>query len=283
MRWLITGAHGMLGTDLVALLRRRGSYVVAPARARLDVRDATAVTEAVHSHRPDVVVNCAAWTDVDGAESHEDEALAVNGRAVRVLAERCAERGARLIQISTDYVFDGSACMPYEEGGEVKPLNAYGRTKLEGERAALDHGHHVVRTAWLYGAGGPSFVRTMIRLAAERDTVSVVNDQYGQPTWTVDLAEQLLRLGESAAPPGVYHCTNGGQTTWYDFAREIFAALGADAERVRPISSLEFPSPARRPSYSVLGHDAWQRAGLALCRDWREAFRDAWPVLGDVQ
>jgi dTDP-4-dehydrorhamnose reductase len=260
-----------------------GEYVAALGRVRLDVRDSRAVAEAVREYEPDVVVNCAGWTAVDDAEAHEEEALAVNGHAVRDLAQTCAERDVRLIHISTDYVFDGAASEPYGEDDLVNPVGAYGRTKLAGERAALGYGHTVVRTAWLYGAHGANFVRTMIRLEAERDTVAVVDDQLGQPTWTADLADRLVELARRDAPPGVYHGTNGGQTTWYGFAREIFTALGADPCRVTPSTTAEFRRPgghtARRPAYSVLGQDGWASAGLAPMRDWREAFRAALPCL----
>ncbi|WP_232326535.1 dTDP-4-dehydrorhamnose reductase [Microbispora sp. ATCC PTA-5024] len=278
-RWMVTGAAGMLGADLVTLLRHEGEDVVPLARRDLDLRDPRAAAAAVADVKPDVVVNCAAWTAVDEAEAHEEEALAVNGHGVRRLAAASAGHGATLIHISTDYVFDGSARLPYAEDEPVDPVNAYGRTKLAGERAALSHGGHVVRTAWLYGEHGANFATTMIHLAGERDTVSVVDDQHGQPTWTADLAERIVLLGRSGARPGVYHGTNAGRTTWYGYAREIFCLLGADPDRVRPTTSRDFPRPAPRPAYSVLGHAAWTRAGMAPMRDWREALRDAWPRL----
>ncbi|KAA9376439.1 dTDP-4-dehydrorhamnose reductase [Microbispora cellulosiformans] len=276
MRWLVTGGGGMLATDLV---RRADGEVVAPKRAELDIRDPAAVRDWVLGHRPDVVVNCAAWTGVDDAEHHEDEAMAVNGHAVRELAARAAEAGARFVQISTDYVFPGDAREPVPEDAATAPLNAYGRTKLAGERAALEHGGHVVRTAWLYGDAGANFVRTMIRLAGERETVDVVDDQHGQPTWTADLADQVIRLVRASAPPGIYHGTNAGRTTWYGLAREVFTLLGADPGRVRPVSSAAFPRPARRPEFSVLSHAGWVGAGLPPMRDWREALHAAWPGL----
>ncbi|MEU6424849.1 dTDP-4-dehydrorhamnose reductase [Microbispora sp. NPDC046973] len=282
MRWLITGGGGMLAADLARRAGREAGIgeVVAPKRADLDIRDPAAVRAWVLGHRPDVVVNCAAWTAVDDAENHEDEALAVNGHAVRELAARAAEAGARFVQVSTDYVLAGTDPEPASEDAKTEPLNAYGRTKLAGERAALEHGGHVVRTAWLYGSAGPNFVRTMIRLAAERETVDVVDDQHGQPTWTADLADQVIRLVRAAAPPGVYHGTNAGRTTWYGLAREVFTLLGADPGRVRPVSSAAFPRPARRPSFSVLSHGRWAEVGLPAMRDWREALHDAWPELG---
>jgi dTDP-4-dehydrorhamnose reductase len=279
MRWLVTGAGGMLGTEVVGLLRAQGDPVYGPPRAELDIRDPEETARVVRAHRPEVVINCAGWTAVDDAEEHEEEALAVNGHAVRGLAAACAGSGARLIQVSTDYVFDGKGGRPYEVDDQVNPVNAYGRTKLAGETAALEQGGLVVRTAWLYGAYGPNFVKTMIGLESRRDTVSVVDDQLGQPTWTADLADRLVRLARSGAPAGIYHGTNAGQVSWYGFAREIFALLGTDPDRVRPVGSVDFPRPAARPACSVLGHGDWERAGLAPPRDWREALHAAWPHL----
>ena len=276
MRWLVTGAGGMLGRDLTRLLRATpGVRVHAFTRAELDLCDAAAVAGAVRVVAPDVVVNCAGWTDVDGAESDEARAMAVNGTAVAGLAQASAERGARLLQISTDYVFDGAARAPYPEDAPTGPLNAYGRTKLAGERAA--QGHYVVRTEWLYGAHGRSFARTMATLAAAGKPVRVVTDQVGQPTWTADLAERLLLLGAGQAPPGVYHATNAGRTSWYDFAKRIYALAGADPGLVEPVTTAVFPRPATRPAYSVLGHDAWRP--LPPMRDWSSALDAAWPHL----
>lgn len=275
MTWLVTGAGGMLGTDLVKVLRARGDEVVALTRADLDLRDADAVRTALRTYAPDVVVNCAAWTAVDAAEEHEEAALAVNGTAVEALAQT----DARLVQISTDYVFDGTATEPYAEDAPVAPVNAYGRTKLAGERAVLARDGYVLRTAWLYGAHGPNFVRTMARLADERDTVDVVDDQLGQPTWTGDLA---ARIAELTGPPGVYHATASGQTSWYGLAREIFTRLGHDPARVHPTTSGKFARPAARPAYSVLGHDRWRAAGLPPMRHWRDALADALEIPGQT-
>lgn len=276
MTWLITGAGGMLGTDLV---ERLGGEAVGLTRAELDLCDPAAVQAALRRHRPAVVVNCAAWTAVDDAETQEEAALAVNGTAVAALARACGDAGATLVQISTDYVFDGKGDRPYPEDAPTCPLNAYGRTKLAGERAAAGVDAYIVRTAWLYGAHGGSFVRTMARLASERDTVSVVNDQTGQPTWTGDLADRVIALVSAGAPPGIYHGTNGGATTWYGLAREVFTLLGLDPDRVRPTTSADFPRPAPRPAYGVLGHDGWAKAGLPPMRDWRDALHEAWPSL----
>ncbi|MGW2591425.1 dTDP-4-dehydrorhamnose reductase [Streptomyces sp. NPDC001515] len=284
--WLVTGAAGMLGQDLLAALAREGVTAVAAGRDVLDIADPVRVADAFTVHRPAVVVNCAAWTAVDEAESREAEALRVNGTGPAVLAEACRAHGAVLLQVSTDYVFAGDATRPYGENDPTGPRTAYGRTKLAGERAVLqtlpDTGY-VVRTAWLYGAGGANFVRTMIRLEGVRDTLDVVDDQRGQPTWTADLAARLIRLGRAAldatAPPGVYHGSSTGETTWYGFTREIFRLLGADPGRVRPTTTGAFPRPAPRPAYSVLGHDRFAAAGIEPLRDWRAALAEAFPAL----
>ena len=281
-RWLISGAGGMLGTDLVAALASRGEPVTGMDRAGLDVTDAAAVSDAVARGRPDVVVNCAAWTAVDDAEASEERALAVNAGGAANLAAACAGLGTRLIQVSTDYVFAGKAGRPYAEHDVPAPRTAYGRTKLAGEQAVLSRlpgAGYVVRTAWLYGAHGPNFVRTMIRLEGQRPTVDVVDDQYGQPTWTADVAQQVIALVHSAAAPGVYHATSSGQTTWCGLAREVFALLGADPSRVRPIPGSALPRPAPRPAYSVLGHDSWTGPGLAPIGEWRTALHRAFPGL----
>lgn len=274
MRYLIVGAGGMLGSDLQSALA--GRDVTAATRAELDVTDASAVTAAVAGH--DVVINAAAYTKVDDAESHEDAAYAVNATGARNLAAAAAAVGAKLVQISTDYVFDGSATEPYAESTAVAPVSAYGRTKAAGERLALEthrDGTYIVRTAWLYGQHGPNFARTMLTLAGKLDTVAVVTDQVGQPTWTLDLAKQIVALLDSGAPAGVYHGTASGQGSWFDFARAVFAGAGLDPERVTPTDSSAFVRPAPRPAYSVLGHDAWSDAGLSPMRDWRLALDEA--------
>jgi len=281
-RWVITGAGGMLGRDLLSALEQAGERAAGLARRELDITDGAAVRAALSQHRPDIVVNCAAWTGVDDAETRESEALAVNGRGAANLAGACAGTGARLVHISTDYVFAGDSARPYAEGDATGPRTAYGRTKLAGERAVLRElpaDGYVLRTAWLYGAHGPNFVRTMIRCERERPAVDVVDDQHGQPTWTADVARAVIALARSAAPAGVYHATSSGSVTWYGFAREIFGLLGADPARVRPVTTAEFPRPAPRPAYSVLGHDAWAAAGLGPLPGWQESLRRAFPGL----
>ena len=274
MRFLIVGAGGMLGQDLQAALA--GRDVTALTRAELDVTDAAAVEAAVAGH--DVVINASAYTKVDDAESNEDAAYAVNATGAANLAAAAAQHGAWLVQVSTDYVFDGSATSPYAESTPVGPVSAYGRTKAEGERLALEANGdktYIVRTAWLYGEHGPNFAKTMLTLAGKLDTVSVVTDQVGQPTWTLDLAHRIVALLDSGAPAGVYHGTASGQGSWMDFAAAVFAGAGLDPARVLPTDSSQFVRPAPRPAYSVLGHDAWAAAGLEPMRDWRVALAEA--------
>ena len=273
-RWLVVGSYGMLGQDLIAALGTApGDHQVTGVdRDSVDITDPDACLGAVASH--DIVVNAAAWTAVDEAETHEAQAFSVNAIGAANLARACSASGARMVQISTDYVFDGDATSPYAEDAPLAPRSAYGRTKGSGEwavRTYLPASSWLVRTAWLYGAHGPNFVKTMARLASERDTVSVVDDQRGQPTWTVDLSAAILRLVTAEAPFGTYHGTSSGETTWFGFTQEIFRLLGHDPARVLATTSEAFVRPAPRPAYSVLGHGAWARAGLAPIRDWHEA------------
>jgi len=273
-RYLITGAAGMLGRDLQRALA--GRDVTALTRADLDVTDRDAVFAAVADH--DVVINASAYTKVDDAETHEEEAYAINGTGPENLALAAKAAGAKLVTVSTDYVFDGNGSSPYAEDAPRDPINAYGRTKAAGEELALaahPDGTYIVRTAWLYGAGGPNFPKTMVKLAASHETLSVVDDQRGQPTWTGDLAERIVAMLDADAPAGIYHGTNSGEATWYEFARAAFSEAGLNPDRVTPTDSSTFVRPAPRPSYSVLGHSAWQSAGLPPMRAWNEALADA--------
>ncbi|GAA4860052.1 dTDP-4-dehydrorhamnose reductase [Saccharopolyspora rosea] len=293
---LVPGGRGQLGSELSRLVSARpGGMVHAPGSAELDITDAEALADAVDSFagsardaelRP-VVINAAAYTAVDAAETDADSARRLNADGAAALAEACRDAGVPLLHVSTDYVFPGDADRPYEPDDETGPSTVYGRTKLDGERAVLDSGARawVVRTAWVYGAHGRNFVRTMARLSAERDVVSVVDDQIGSPTWAADLAGGLLELAGLAArrrgpERRVLHCTNSGAASWCEFARAVFAELGEDPDRVRPCTSAEFPSPTPRPAYSVLSGRAWQASGLTALRPWRDALAAAFAADG---
>lgn len=272
---LVTGGRGQLGTELAQLAAALGHAVRAPGSAELDVTDAAAVDAAVADLAPGaVVVNTAAHTAVDAAETEVDAATALNATAPGVLARACARHGARLVHVSTDYVFPGDAREPYGHDAPTGPRTVYGRTKLAGERAVLAAlpSAHVVRTAWVYGRHGANFVATMARLERERDTLTVVADQVGSPTCTADLAAGLLELaGRDDVAGGVLHATNSGTASWWDLARAVFGELGADPERVAPTTTDAFPRPAPRPAYSVLSGAAWAGAGLAPLQPWRDA------------
>lgn len=263
----------MLGVDLMRALSER--EVTALSRAELDITDSTATLRTLAGF--DVVINAAAYTRVDDAEEHESEAFAINATGASNLAAAAAATGARFVQVSTDYVFDGTATSPYPEDAPRHPVSVYGRTKAEGEVSALAANPDtvIVRTAWLYGEHGPNFAKTMLQFARDRPTVSVVDDQRGQPTWTRDLARQIVLLLDAEAPAGIYHGTNDGETTWYGFARALFERGGHDPERVQPTTSAEFVRPAPRPAYSVLGLDRWRQVGLAPMRPWQDALDEA--------
>ncbi|MGH3777386.1 MAG: dTDP-4-dehydrorhamnose reductase [Pseudonocardiaceae bacterium] len=284
MTLLVTGGSGQLGRDLVAAAVRAGiTRVHAPGSAQLDLTDPAAVTDAVAAASAGtrlVVINAAAYTAVDAAQDHgAQRAHAVNADGPAHLARACATHRAHLVQVSTDYVFAGDGAGPHRVGDPTVPRSVYGRTKLAGEAAVLSSGSaaHVVRTAWLYGAHGGNFVRTMARLAQGSDPVRVVDDQYGHPTWTADLARGLIALALAAdrVPPGVLHCVNVGSTTWFGLARAVFTEIGADPDRVRPCSTAEFPRPAPRPANAVLDTAGWVAAGLPELRHWRQALRAA--------
>jgi dTDP-4-dehydrorhamnose reductase len=273
-RYLLVGAAGMLGRDLQKALSARD--VTALSRSALDITDLAAVRAAVQGH--DVILNAAAYTAVDEAESHERDAMRVNAHGVHNLAIAAAEERVALVHFSTDYVFDGSATVPYREDEKTHPISVYGRSKAEGERLALETNPDrtiIIRTSWLYGEHGGNFVKTMLRLGANGAAVSVVSDQRGQPTWTSDLAEQVVMLLDAGITHGVFHGTASGVATWFDFARAVFELGGLDPQKVVSTRSADFVRPAPRPGYSVLGHDAWRGTGVAPMREWKLALADA--------
>jgi dTDP-4-dehydrorhamnose reductase len=267
VKLLVTGAAGMLGRDVLAAAERAGHETAAYARADLDVTDAGAVQRALTAESPDVVVNCAAYTDVDGAEADERAATDLNGDAAGHLAEAAAAVGAAIVQPSTDYVFDGAKRSPYVESDPTGPRSAYGRSKLAGEQAvaASNERHFIVRTSWLFGVAGKNFAGTMLGLARDRDELKVVDDQVGCPTYTGHLAEALVTLAASDSY-GVHHVAGAGHCSWFEFATEIFRQADVDV-RTLPCTTDEFPRPAPRPAYSVLGSE---RADAVRLPDWRE-------------
>ncbi len=252
MKLLVTGAAGMLGRDVMLAAGNAGHDVVGFGRAELDVTDASALERKFDLERPDVVINCAAWTDVDGAEAAEQEAFAVNGAGAGNVAAAAAEVGASVVYVSSDYIFDGLKGAPYVESDQVAPLSAYGRTKLAGEEAtvAANKRHFVVRSAWLFGIGGPNFVETMLRLSGSGNEVLVVRDQVGSPTYTWHLAYGIVRLIEGIEF-GIHHMAAAGQCSWYEFAREIFEQAKVEC-KVLSITTEEFGRPAPRPPFSAL-------------------------------
>jgi dTDP-4-dehydrorhamnose reductase len=268
MRVLITGAAGMLGRDLAGVSADARHAVVALPRAELDITDPAAVQSAVRDARPDVVFNCAAFTNVDGCETDLGSAFSVNGDGAGNLARACATAGAWIVHVSSDYVFDGTKLEPYLESDVPGPLSQYGRSKLAGEAAvaaAAPDGHTIVRSSWLFGTGGPCFPATILRLAAERDELSVVEDQVGCPTFTGHLANALLSLADRR-PLGIVHVAAAGQCSWYEFAGAIVEAGGLACE-VRPSRTADLERPAPRPAYSVLRSE---RAETPTLPDWRE-------------
>ena len=281
MSWLITGGSGQLGIAVSQELDKLGITFGAWCSKDLDITQSSTVSEAIQRLSPTVIINCAAWTDVDGAESHEIDASRVNSDGPENLALAAKLCNSRLIHVSTDYVFSGESQSPWKVEDEVNPQSAYGRTKAQGESRVLatyPESSFVVRTAWLYSPWGKNFAKTMSKLAIKGEgEVRVVNDQIGQPTSAIDLAEQLVALGLSTSPAGVYHGTNSGQATWFEFAQEILNLAGADVGRVKPVSSSEYPRPAKRPSYSVLSNDAWASSSVKPMRDWRIALAEVMP------
>jgi dTDP-4-dehydrorhamnose reductase len=273
MRILVVGADGQLGSDVVRLLSPTVD-VTARVVDELDVTDRAALRREAEVSHPDVIVNCAAYTAVDKAESEPNTAYRVNVLGARNVAQAAERIGARVVYFSTDYVFDGAAAEPYVEDAPTGPVSVYGTTKLLGEQATREANpdHLVLRLAWLYGPTGHNFVRTILHLAREKDVLRIVDDQTGSPTFTEDVVHQVLALIEDGAS-GTYHCVNTGRATWYEFARSIVRACGLDIP-VIPIRTVDYPTPARRPAFSVLADRNLDLEGLNVMRPWQEALDD---------
>jgi dTDP-4-dehydrorhamnose reductase len=273
MRMLITGAGGMLGHDLSEAAASAGWDVVPLSHGELDITDRGELESRLGDERPDVVINCAAWTDVDGAEENTAAALATNGAGAGNVAGAADSCGAWTIHISSDYVFDGAKHEPYVESDATNPLSAYGHSKLAGERAVAENAperHTVVRSSWLFGAHGRCFPATILRLAAERDQLTVVDDQHGCPTFTGHLAGALVRLADDPPPPGIIHLAGAGACSWFELAAHVVRLAGLDCQLV-PIPTTEMPRPAARPAYSVLGTE---RDGLPELPPWQQGVEE---------
>ncbi len=281
MKILVTGSNGQLGTELVNRYSDRpNDELFVGDLPDIDITSELSIASTFASIAPDVVINCAAWTAVDAAEEKESSAFTVNAEGPAILATYCARVGARLVQISTDYVFGGDATEPYREDSQPGPITAYGRTKLAGEnfvRELLPANHLVIRTAWLYSPTGRNFVKTIIKAQRDRETLSVVTDQIGQPTSASDLADQIVTLLDTYSGSGIFHGTNSGVTSWYEFARAIMSEIGEDPDRILPTDSSSYVQLAPRPAYSVLGHQGWAAVGMEPMRDWRVALHEAIP------
>ena len=276
--WLVVGAGGQLGRCMTEFLEAKSIAHVAIGHHQLDITDAVAVEKVFDDLKPTFVLNAAAWTAVDDAEEHEVDALRVNAHGPANLVSSSSSYGSRLIHISTDYVFDGQATTPYTVNSLTEPMNAYGRTKLAGEKAVLESGDRnncVVRTAWLYSEHGKNFAKTMTVRALRGDSVRVVNDQLGQPTSAHDLAQLIWSISQLEKMPSITHGTNAGQATWFQFAQEIYSQLGAEPELVSPVDSSAFPTIAKRPAYSVLDHADLIQWGLRPMQKWQEGLADS--------
>ena len=274
-RVLVVGAGGMLGHDLISGLD--GHDVTGLTRSELDITDEAATMVALEGF--DVVINAAAFTAVDDAQENEDLAFAINADGARNLAKACRKAGAILVQVSTDYVFDGESRTPYPEDAAPNPRSVYGASKWAGEQAVLQEhpeGSLIVRTSWLYGTHGNSFPRTILRAGLHRETLDVVDDQRGQPTWTMDVAAIIKNLINQGITSGIFHATNSGSTTWHGFATKLFELAGWDPARLRTSSTEAFPRPAPRPAWSVLGHKNWAEHGIPSPRIWEVALEEAW-------
>jgi len=274
MRWCIFGSSGQIGSATNSVIRE-ADEVFSPTHSQVDISDQVAVSEYLLDARPDVVLNAAAFTDVDGSEVDVEHARLINAEAVGVMSTACQELGAKLIHISTDYVFDGRSPRPYVEFDEIAPLSAYGASKAMGEKLAVTNNPQtwVVRTSWVYQGGFTNFPAAIISKFRRGERVSVVEDQIGAPTYASDVAQALIELASSSAPFGTYHVTNQGQTSWFGFAQVIAETLGFNADLVSPISTESFTRPAKRPLYSVLSNEKWQAAGLKPLSTWQAAWQ----------
>jgi len=282
MTWLILGGSGQLGISLSKELENRGIVFKALGRKELDITNSLNVSKVISALVPSVIINCAAWTDVDEAEVNEEMVFLVNSKSVENIAFAAKDCGAKFIQISTDYVFSGRSDKPWKETDIKQPLSIYGRSKASGEEKAIEvysEGSFIIRTAWLYSPWGKNFAKVVAQKALRGEPVKVVNDQFGQPTSAIELARSLVEFSLSTARPGIYHATNSGKASWFDFAQEIYRLLGKNDSLVESVGSDAYVRPAQRPDNSTLSNQSWIEAQLTPMSNWKSALAEAMPSI----
>ena len=283
LKWLVLGGEGQLGKAMAAELSKHGADFVTLSHGQLDITDKNLIEFWFSKEKPAIVLNAAAWTNVDGAEVAEKNVNLINAFGPRLLAEASAKIGAQFIHISTEYVFSGDSHLPWSEDAKPSPISAYGRSKALGEELVLStypKSSFIVRTASLYSPWGKNFVKTFLRIALkDTGTIKVVSDQITQPTSATELAEQIYKMILNESRPGIYHGTSSGETSWYGLAKEVFAFANVDCERLIPISLEEYHQVARRPKYGTLSHKQWLNVGLTPMRDWKVALKEALPPI----
>jgi dTDP-4-dehydrorhamnose reductase len=270
---LLLGGSGILGSEVLHQLQLGNFEYVAPRSSDLDIRDFNSVFKYIKDFKPEWIINCAAWTNVDGAEESFDEACQLNVSAVSNIAEAANQCGSKVIHISTDYVFDGDSLTPYRENSAVSPINKYGKSKLKGEEVLITvlGTAYVVRTSWLYGASGKNFVKTIVGKALRQEPARVVDDQVGSPTSARDLAQGIISIVKVQPEPGIYNFSNEGSCSWFELAQAIYEIVGADSSLVEPISSIELSMAAERPKFSLLSKEKWKSAGLSEAQGWQSS------------
>ena len=280
-RILLLGGSGILGSEVLAKLQSEILDYVAPVSGDLDIRNMNQVINFVSSFRPTWIINCAAWTNVDGAESSFEDAIQLNAIAVENLGHAAYLFDCKMIHISTDYVFDGESSEPYSETSPVHPLNKYGESKLQGENALLEElpSAYVVRTSWLYGISGKNFVKTIAGKALRNEEARVVNDQVGSPTSARDLAAGIFSILKNEPAPGIYHYSNLGSCSWFELAQKIYETVGEDKELVHPISSDSLSFIAKRPKFSLLSKEKWISSGLSAVPNWEDSLQLMMPEI----
>jgi dTDP-4-dehydrorhamnose reductase len=281
MTWLVLGANGQLGLELIHLLKSTSIEAIGTDRHEIDFAKPNEIAEKLDKLNPSQIVNCGAYTQVDKAEEEPELANLINAQSVGVIAKFASERKIPFVHISTDYVFDGTSNSPYLEDNKVNPQSIYGASKALGEKEALENNpeSYILRTAWVYGEHGNNFPKVIANKLRNNESLNVVNDQIGSPTWTFDLASAIIEILQKKPAPGIYHVTNSESCSWFEFAQAIAKTINVDGKLVKPTDSKSFVRPAVRPKYSVLSNSKWKNAGLTPLRSWKEAWDKAAPTV----